>query len=169
MIAKTKRIQKKQEISRLLKARLCVYGDFFNLKVTKNNLSQNRLLVVVSKKIFKKANKRNRVKRCLMHVFDNVFFKKKDLQNNLSPNFQDFFLSVKKQEILKLSHTDLTKIVEELFLRYLQEKERFKNKIVGKINKSDPNLKVVGQKLVQKKKIFDKKQTFKNDVETLAK
>lgn len=118
MLAKLKRIQKKQEISRLFKARLCVYTESFNLKVGKGKPEfGSRLLVVVSKKLFKRANKRNRLKRRLMHIFEEIFLK--------DPGSYDFFLVVKNKELIKFSHTNLETELKNLHLKYLEEKVKF--------------------------------------------
>ena len=68
MLPKIHRLQKTKEIERVFKKGKGVKEDFLILKTTKNDLGKTRFGFVVSQKVSKKANIRNKIKRRLRVV-----------------------------------------------------------------------------------------------------
>ncbi|MEM1311929.1 MAG: ribonuclease P protein component [Patescibacteria group bacterium] len=74
MLQKGWRLVKDKEIKKAYSTRLRARTDFTNLYLSKTLKPNFQLLVVVSKKIYKKANKRNRIKRKIESVFEKLKF-----------------------------------------------------------------------------------------------
>lgn len=68
MLSKNNRLQKEKDIERVLKKGKGFKEDFLILKTLKNNLNKTRFGFIVSQKISKKANIRNKVKRKLREI-----------------------------------------------------------------------------------------------------
>lgn len=68
MLPKINRLQKQKDIERVLKKGKDIKEDFLVLKTVKNNLNESRFGFLVSKKISKKANIRNKIKRRLREL-----------------------------------------------------------------------------------------------------
>lgn len=68
MLSKNNRIQKKKDIERIFKKGKSFREDFLVLKTIKNDLNTCRFGFIVSQKISKKANIRNKVKRKLREL-----------------------------------------------------------------------------------------------------
>lgn len=68
MFAKKYRITKDSDFNKVFRNGKSFYGDFFMIKVLKNNLELNRFAVVVSKKVSLKAVERNGIKRKLREI-----------------------------------------------------------------------------------------------------
>lgn len=68
MLVKTNRLQKKKDIEMVFRKGRAFKEDFLVLKTAKNNLNRIRFGFIVSQKISKKANVRNRVKRKLREL-----------------------------------------------------------------------------------------------------
>ena len=68
MFAKKYRISKDSDFNKIFRNGKSFYGDFFMVKVLKNDLEFNRFAVVVSKKVSLKAVVRNKIKRKLREV-----------------------------------------------------------------------------------------------------
>lgn len=69
MLPKNYRIQKKNDISSLLKSRRRLSSQHFGIQFNSTQVPNFRLLVVVSKKISKKAVTRNLIRRRIQSVF----------------------------------------------------------------------------------------------------
>lgn len=68
MLPSKNRIRKKKDIEKIFKRGKSLKGDFLILKTVKNNLDTCRFGFIVSQKISRKANVRNRVKRRLREI-----------------------------------------------------------------------------------------------------
>lgn len=101
MLPKVNRISKEKDVKRALRSRFGTSSDNYKLLLQKNRESNFRFLCVVSKKISKKANKRNRIKRKLYAVVEDY------LKNNTQiPNF-DCVIIVTNYAILKKTSLEL--------------------------------------------------------------
>lgn len=108
-LPKSNRIVKNLDIQNILKKSFTANGDNFKLKFCKNKVSKFRLLVVISKKIAKKANKRNLIKRRIIYIFEK-------LNSNLKlPNDLDLMITAKNSGVLKLT---FEKIVDDILPLY---------------------------------------------------
>lgn len=80
-----------------------------------------RVLCIVSKKIHKKANQRNKIRRRFIAIFQDL-----DFQNRLPPNL-DLTIIIRTKEILTAKFEDYQKIVPKVAQFY--KKLKFQNKI----------------------------------------
>lgn len=68
MLPKENRLTKKKEFDLVFKNGKSIKQGFLIFKFLKNNLTQSRFGFIISKKVFTKANQRNKVKRRLRAV-----------------------------------------------------------------------------------------------------
>lgn len=68
MLSQVNRLKKKKDIERVLKKGRGIKEDFLILKIIRNDLNQIRIGFIVSQKVSKKANIRNKVKRRLREM-----------------------------------------------------------------------------------------------------
>ena len=94
MLPKKNRLVKEKEIKMAFRTRFRKSSRYVNLLMSKNETEEFQLLVVVSKKIFKKANKRFRIKRRLAGIFNELKFDGK------LPSGISCIVQVKNKEIL---------------------------------------------------------------------
>ena len=71
MFRKENRLQKEKDIERVFKKGKGVREDSLILKFVENGLVENRVAVVVSQKVAKKASLRNKIKRRLREAIKN--------------------------------------------------------------------------------------------------
>ena len=90
-----------------------------NIQSQKNN--KFRVICIVSKKIHKKANQRNKIRRRFLAIF-----KELDSQNRLPPGL-DLAIIIRTKDILTAKFSDFQKIVPSVSQFY--QKLRFQNKI----------------------------------------
>jgi len=85
-------------------------GDYFSIKITKNNLGYSRFGAVVGVKISKKATERNKLRRLVFNTIKENFemLKKKNLDVLIltRPNI----INLSKEEIKKLITNSLSQI-----------------------------------------------------------
>ena len=75
-LSKKYRISKEKELKNVFSAGRTIRNPFLFLKFMKNNLDHPRFAVSVSKKIYKRAVKRNLAKRRIYHVLGQAKFLK---------------------------------------------------------------------------------------------
>ena len=107
MLSKKHRIQKKKDIERIFKEGKSFKESFLVLKTAKNNLNIARFGFIVSRKISKKANVRNKIKRRLRET---VRLKMKLLKSN-TDNLFITLPGIEKKERFK----DIEETIEKLF------------------------------------------------------
>ncbi|MDO8461206.1 MAG: ribonuclease P protein component [bacterium] len=81
---------------------------FFTLRITKNNLTQNKYVFVVSKKVDKRAVVRNRIRRIMKACI-------KDLNKDLVSGYDMIFII--KHNALDLSHSLMQEQIREAFVK----------------------------------------------------
>jgi len=69
MLNKNNSLRKTKEIEAVFKSKKSFYSDFFGVKAIKNNLGLNRIVIIISAKVSKKAVDRNKIKRRIKAVF----------------------------------------------------------------------------------------------------
>lgn len=69
MLNKINRLRKTKEINTAFKSKKSFYSDFFGVKVIENSLIINRVAIIISANVSKKAVERNRIKRRLKASF----------------------------------------------------------------------------------------------------
>jgi ribonuclease P protein component len=91
MLSSKNKLKKKNDFDRITKRGKAFSGNFFVMKVLKNNTKETRFGFVVSRKTLKKAVERNKIKRRLRSIlknkipetkkgYDVVFFAKKGIE-----------------------------------------------------------------------------------------
>ena len=79
MLPKKNRLTKKNDFDRVFKKGISVFDYILGIKILKNNLPDSRFGIIVSNKISKKANERNKIKRqireCLKKINPNFSLK----------------------------------------------------------------------------------------------
>ena len=68
MLAKKNRLTRNKDFDRVFKQGKSAYGQFLGFKIGKNEDAKARVAVIVSKKVSKRAVKRNRLKRQLLEI-----------------------------------------------------------------------------------------------------
>lgn len=68
MLSKINRVKREKDFEIIFKKGKSFKNELFILRFIKNNLSQNRFAFIVSQKISKKANVRNKVRRRLTEI-----------------------------------------------------------------------------------------------------
>ena len=81
---------------------------FFTLRIVQNNLTQNKYVFVISKKIDKRAVVRNRIRRIMKACI-------KDLSKDLVNGYDMIFII--KHNALDLSHSLIREQIREAFVR----------------------------------------------------
>lgn len=108
-LPKSNRIVKDVDIKNILTKSFTADSNYFKFKARQNQINAFRLLVVVSKKIAKKANKRNFIKRRLIYIFEKLNSNKKLISS------LDIMITVKNKDALKLT---FVKIVDDILPLY---------------------------------------------------
>jgi len=103
-LPKKHRLIKEKDIKFALKTGLQLDSKFFKIKLKKNLINKPRFLVVVSKKLFKKAFYRNTIKRRTLGVIQRLLF-----SHTLEFKEFDHIWLVKNQQILKATVEELEK------------------------------------------------------------
>jgi len=122
MLSKNNRIQKKKDIERIFKEGKSFREDLLVLKTVKNNLDASRFGFIVSRKISKKANIRNKIKRRLREIVKSKMKLLKSGTDNLLITLPSEARGKKKQNFFALpgiekkeSFKALEEIIEKLF------------------------------------------------------
>ncbi len=106
-LAKQNRIVHDKDIKKTYLARFKSRNEMFFTYLRPNIVDRFELLIVVSKKVFKKANLRNRIKRKISAVFIDLHTKKR-LPSNISTIIQ-----IKSPKLILLSTEELKKVLIE--------------------------------------------------------
>lgn len=103
MLNKNNRLRKTKEIETVFKSKKSFYSDFFGVKAIRNNLEVNRVVIIISAKISKKAVDRNKIKRRIKAVFikenskmeqgfDCIIILNKDISKKTFSQINDLFV-----------------------------------------------------------------------------
>lgn len=96
-----------------------MHDNYFGLRLSKNNLNKFMLLVIVGKKIYKKANKRNLIRRRVHSIFEGLKAK------NQLPLSINLIIQIKSKEVINLDYNDLKNNIltktSKLYQKSLQE------------------------------------------------
>ena len=77
MLSRSNRLTRNKDFQRIYDHGQTCRGPYLMIKVLKNELSINRLGIVVSKKVSKKAVTRNKIKRWIRYLFSQELFQLK--------------------------------------------------------------------------------------------
>jgi ribonuclease P protein component len=113
------RICNQYDIRTAMKSKITTKTSHFVIKFSHSPLPTFSLVVIISKKVYKRANKRNRVRRKIHAVFEYLHS-----QNRLPPSIQCVII-VQNKDILfesgKTLENNLTKTLGELYDVYVRK------------------------------------------------
>ncbi len=101
MLPKTNRIIQEKEIKSVYRTKFRDKNSLFQTYLSPSASHDFKLLVVISKKVLRRANKRNRLRRKVHSIFSKLNFQDR-LPNNLS-----CILQVKSPKLLQLGLTEI--------------------------------------------------------------
>lgn len=84
-------------------------APFFTLRITYNNLTQNKYVFVISKRVDKRAVARNRIRRVMKACI-------KNLNKDLIKGYDMIFII--RYSPLELSHAIMCEQIKETFVKY---------------------------------------------------
>jgi ribonuclease P protein component len=108
MLAKQNRIVHNKDIKSTINSKFRIKTKYFTV-ISKKNFEPStfKLLVIISKKISKRANIRNKIRRRTQAIFE-----KYQSQNLLQPNFQ-IAIQITNPEITSLTFLELENIINQ--------------------------------------------------------
>ncbi|NJK70808.1 ribonuclease P protein component [Candidatus Gracilibacteria bacterium] len=119
MLPKKNRLVKEIDIQKAFRTKSQMHDNYFGLRLSKNNLNKFMLLVIVGKKIYKKANKRNLIRRRVHSIFEGLKAK------NQLPLSINLIIQIKSKEVINLDYNDLKNNIltktSKLYQKSLQE------------------------------------------------
>jgi ribonuclease P protein component len=122
MLASNQRIKTQYDINEVLKSKLFYLTDHTTIKISPDKKDQFRCLVIVSKKIYKKSNKRNRIRRKIMALFEEL-----NSQKRLPP-YTKCAIRITHKHILHLTKDQLTSeilpTVNKLFIKLVKQQQK---------------------------------------------
>jgi ribonuclease P protein component len=101
VLPKTNRIILEKEIKLVYRTKFRDKTSLFQTYLSSNSNPNFKLLVVISKKVLRRANKRNRLRRKIQSIFSKLDYQQR-LPNNLS-----CILQVKSPKLLQLGLTEM--------------------------------------------------------------
>jgi ribonuclease P protein component len=113
VLPKSFRISKEKDIQRAYRTKFQTRTDFLKIYLSQTSGDNFKSLVVVSKKIYKKANKRNRIRRRIYGLFDELKH-----SGRLPPRIATILL-IQNKDIISLSSEEMkTQILNPLSSLY---------------------------------------------------
>ena len=106
MFPKNQRITDKKDFDLIFKKGRKAYSPFFGVRTIPNNLDIQRFAVLVSKKVSKKAVKRNRIKRVIREAIKtnaSLFPENTDTVLYVTPKALNITLDTAQKEVLKIA------------------------------------------------------------------
>jgi ribonuclease P protein component len=139
-LSKNNRIVTDREIKAAYMGRFKSRSNLFQTYLSSTNSDKFQLLVVISKKVFKRANMRNRLRRRTTGIFA-------DLQHtNQLPKNIAVIINIKHQNMMKLSPIEMKNLlVEELMKLYVLSLQKHldldkKPRVARKYNRSESEI-----------------------------
>ncbi len=131
MLAKTNRLSKDKQIQQAFRTKHRAQTQNARILLSQNQETKFQLLIVISKKVFKKANKRNRLRRKISAIFEDL------LAKNRLPPYITCIVQVLKKDLLTKNHNE---IYEEL----IPQISKLHSKIITetqtkKVNQTQPS------------------------------
>ena len=110
MLKKENRLRKNKDFEKVFKKGKSYYSDFLSLKIKENSSKQNRFAFIVSQKVAKRANVRNKIKRRLREII-------KKEQEKIKPGW-DVVLIAKpgaEKEKFRSLYEETNKLIKDAF------------------------------------------------------
>jgi len=108
MLASPNRLKKKKDFDTTFKNSKVFKNIFFIFRIAKNNLGVNRVGIVVSQKVSKKAVERNKIRRIISEIMAKEI---KKIQTGVD------IIIVALQQVLREDQSQIKKEVENLLIR----------------------------------------------------
>lgn len=122
MLAKVHRLSQDRDIQQAFRTKHRAQTDSTRIWLSRNDKSEFQLLIIVSKKVFKKANKRNRLRRKISAIFEDLLAK-----NRLPPYTTCIVQVIKKDLIFKKPEeiqSEIVPTISKLYLKSTQPKTK---------------------------------------------
>jgi ribonuclease P protein component len=95
------RLKNQEDIRSVLRSKISAKTAHTLIKIQKSDLPTFRIVIIISKKIFKRANKRNRIRRKVIALFEQLKY------NDRLPPFTSCVIQIQNKNII-------TKTIDEL-------------------------------------------------------
>jgi len=124
VLPKSNRLSKEKEIYRVFRTKFRTNTQNTRILLSFEPNTKFRLLVVISKKVFKKANKRARLKRRISAIFEKIY-----QQNRIPPNLVCIVQVINKNLLYKKSNDIYDELIPTMSRLFIQsvEKQKLKN------------------------------------------
>ncbi len=124
MLPKSNRLSKEKEIYRVFRTKFRTNTQNTRILLSFEPNTKFKLLVVISKKVFKKANKRARLKRRISAIFEKIY-----QQNRIPPNLVCIVQVINKNLLYKKSNDIYDELIPTMSRLFIQsvEKQKLKN------------------------------------------
>jgi ribonuclease P protein component len=110
-LPKDRRVVLEKDLGKVLKSRFSVGNNTLQLKIFNTN-RPTRISVIVPKKVYKKANDRNHIKRRINAVLYNQII----LEKNFQPK-ADLLIFVRNNQLKTFSNIDLVNQIQDLLAK----------------------------------------------------
>jgi len=124
VLPKSNRLSKEKEIYRVFRTKFRTNTQNTRILLSFEPNTKFKLLVVISKKVFKKANKRARLKRRISAIFEKIY-----QQNRIPPNLVCIVQVINKNLLYKKSNDIYDELIPTMSRLFIQsvEKQKLKN------------------------------------------
>jgi ribonuclease P protein component len=113
VLAREYRLKVQDEIRVVLRSKTSVKTPHTLIKLLKSELPTFRIAIIISKKIFKRANKRNRIRRKIIALFEHLKC------NDRLPPYTSCIIQVQSKLIITKSNEELqSEIIPEMGILY---------------------------------------------------
>lgn len=113
MLPKNFRLKNQEDIRLVLRSKVSVKTEHTLIKIQTSDLPTFRITIIISKKIFKRANKRNRIRRKVMALFEQLKY------NDRLPPFISCVIQIQNKNIITQSNIQLhLEIIAKISLLY---------------------------------------------------
>jgi ribonuclease P protein component len=113
VLPKSFRLKEQEEIKTVLRSKTSTKTSHLLIKLLKSDLPNFRITIIISKKIFKRANKRNRIRRKVIALFQELKY------NDRLPPFTSCIIQVQNKNVISQTVAQLqTEIIPEMSTLY---------------------------------------------------
>jgi ribonuclease P protein component len=113
VLPKNFRLKEQDEIKTVLRSKTSAKTQHLLIKLLKSDLPNFRITIIISKKIFKRANKRNRIRRKVIALFQELKY------NDRLPPFTSCIIQIQNKNVITKSITELkSEIIPEMSTLY---------------------------------------------------
>ncbi|MBC7471676.1 MAG: ribonuclease P protein component [candidate division SR1 bacterium] len=115
MLPKDFRLKNQEDIRSVLRSKVSAKTEHTLIKIQISDLPIFRIAIIISKKIFKRANKRNRIRRKVMALFEQLKY------NDRLPPYISCVIQIQNKNIIVQDNIQLhSQIVAKIGLLYIK-------------------------------------------------